>query len=363
MRRTARALPVAALAAAALGIAIPTARADPAAEVSPGSVRPGDSVTVAVTCDAVEGTAPETIDASSPAFEGGTVRLRRVTATDGRTAGTAGTAYRGTARIASGEDGQSDADAAGQDAAGTAVDGTCPGAAGARGQAWSAEVSMPRADVDTDVAADADADGTVVGPGTVKGADSGAGIDDTVPCDDAKACGASQACGDDQGRECGQSQPAGDGRETSTDGRKTSGDGRETSGDGRETSGDGRETSGDGRETSGDGHESSGDGHESSGDGRESSGDGWEPSGDGRQCGESGQSGGASCSDGGRTCSESRGDSTCGPAVIQQGVDAGEGGAFNGSVPVLVVGGLLIAGALGAAVHRLVGDRERAGDG
>ncbi|MER5912655.1 hypothetical protein ABT124_19715, partial [Streptomyces sp. NPDC001982] len=34
-------------------------------------------------------------------------------------------------------------------------------------------------------------------------------------------------------------------------------------------------------------------------------------------------------------------------------VDAGVGGSFNDSVPALVVGGLLIAGAFGAAVHRL----------
>ncbi|MGW7407779.1 hypothetical protein ACWGI9_29375 [Streptomyces sp. NPDC054833] len=349
MRRTARALSATALAAAALGIAIPAALADPAAEVSPGSVRPGGSVTVSVTCDAVEGTAPETIDASSRAFEGGTVRLRRVTAADGRTAGTA---YRGTARIASGADTQNDPDAAAQDAARTAVDGTCPAAAGAQGQSWSAEFSMPRADTETDVAADADGDaaGTVVGPGTVTGADSGSDIgadaDGTGPCDEAKACGASQSCGDDLGRECAQSQPAGDGRETSTDAREASGDGREASGDGRESSGDGRDSSGDGRETSG--------------DGRESSGDGWEPSGDGRECAEPG---GASCSDGGRTCSAPRDDSTCGPAVVQHGVDAGEGGAFTGSVPALVVGGLLIAGALGAAVHRLVWHREQAGDG
>ncbi|MFF6779569.1 hypothetical protein [Streptomyces sp. NPDC012510] len=40
-------------------------------------------------------------------------------------------------------------------------------------------------------------------------------------------------------------------------------------------------------------------------------------------------------------------------APVQRGVHAGDGGAFTDSVPALVAGGLLIAGALGAAVHRL----------
>jgi hypothetical protein len=34
-------------------------------------------------------------------------------------------------------------------------------------------------------------------------------------------------------------------------------------------------------------------------------------------------------------------------------VEAGEGGTFTDSVPALVGGGILIAGALGAAVYRL----------
>ncbi|GGX53281.1 hypothetical protein [Streptomyces fructofermentans] len=38
---------------------------------------------------------------------------------------------------------------------------------------------------------------------------------------------------------------------------------------------------------------------------------------------------------------------------VQHGVRAGEGGAFNDSTVALVTGGVLIAGALGAAVHRL----------
>jgi hypothetical protein len=51
-------------------------------------------------------------------------------------------------------------------------------------------------------------------------------------------------------------------------------------------------------------------------------------------------------------CTEPHADS-CGGAVIQHGVRAGEGGTFTDSVAALASGGLLIAGALGAAVHRL----------
>ncbi|MBX9392792.1 hypothetical protein K4749_04095 [Streptomyces sp. TRM72054] len=42
-----------------------------------------------------------------------------------------------------------------------------------------------------------------------------------------------------------------------------------------------------------------------------------------------------------------------GGAVLEHGVQAGWGGAFSESVPALVAGALLIAGALGAAGHRL----------
>ena len=41
------------------------------------------------------------------------------------------------------------------------------------------------------------------------------------------------------------------------------------------------------------------------------------------------------------------------PPTIDKGTHAGEGGAFTDSVPALIAGGLLIAGAVGAALHRL----------
>jgi hypothetical protein len=53
----------------------------------------------------------------------------------------------------------------------------------------------------------------------------------------------------------------------------------------------------------------------------------------------------------------------CADAPVPQGVHAGEGGAFTDSVPALAAGGLLIAGAFGAAVHRVYRDRTAHADG
>ncbi|MDT0613144.1 hypothetical protein [Streptomyces lancefieldiae] len=44
---------------------------------------------------------------------------------------------------------------------------------------------------------------------------------------------------------------------------------------------------------------------------------------------------------------------SCGGAIAEHGVRAGVGGSFSDSVPALVAGGVLIAGACGAAAHRL----------
>ncbi|MDH6515439.1 hypothetical protein M2164_001916 [Streptomyces sp. SAI-208] len=53
-----------------------------------------------------------------------------------------------------------------------------------------------------------------------------------------------------------------------------------------------------------------------------------------------------------RPCPEPR-TATCETAAVQKPVRAGQGGSFTDSVPALVAGGLLIAGAVGGAVHRL----------
>ncbi|MCX5330238.1 hypothetical protein [Streptomyces sp. NBC_00140] len=51
---------------------------------------------------------------------------------------------------------------------------------------------------------------------------------------------------------------------------------------------------------------------------------------------------------------------TCTATPVQRGVQAGQGGAFTDSVPALVTGGLLIAGALGGAVYRVRRKESRA---
>ncbi|MFE9675036.1 hypothetical protein ACFYO5_13070 [Streptomyces sp. NPDC006259] len=51
----------------------------------------------------------------------------------------------------------------------------------------------------------------------------------------------------------------------------------------------------------------------------------------------------------------------CPGAAVEHGVRAGSGGTFTDSVPALVAGGLLIAGALGAAAHRLCRRNRTAG--
>ncbi|MGW1541437.1 hypothetical protein ACWCPM_14580 [Streptomyces sp. NPDC002309] len=61
---------------------------------------------------------------------------------------------------------------------------------------------------------------------------------------------------------------------------------------------------------------------------------------------------GDAAADGSPVCAESQQWCGGGPAV-EHGVQAGRGGTFGDSVPALVAGGLLIAGAAGAAGHRL----------
>ncbi|MFF8938218.1 hypothetical protein ACF08O_26600 [Streptomyces paradoxus] len=138
MRRSLHALSVAALAGSALLGAAPAAFAEPAAEVSPATVQPGGTLTVSVSCDPTGGPAPDTIEATSQAFDEGTVALQRVTGNDDEVSGPA---YRGTARIASADNFEGDPDALGEDSAWT-VDGTCPAAPGGEGKEWSATFTV-----------------------------------------------------------------------------------------------------------------------------------------------------------------------------------------------------------------------------
>ncbi|RZB16949.1 hypothetical protein StrepF001_23875 [Streptomyces sp. F001] len=93
---SARVLSVAILAGAVLASAVPVVSADPAAEVRPAASRPGGSVTVSVSCDPFGGKAPATVVAKSKAFPGGTLKLNLV---PGNGNALSGPAYRGTARI------------------------------------------------------------------------------------------------------------------------------------------------------------------------------------------------------------------------------------------------------------------------
>jgi hypothetical protein len=190
MRRTARVLSATALAGAALGAAASAAYADPAAEVTPGSVEPGGTVTISVTCDAISGAPPDHIEATSQGFEEGKVQLRRVTGNDETVAGAA---YSGTARIPT--DGNDESSGSGNGGGGETydgggndavtrpesewgVDGACPGASGGREKQWTASYTVARGN--------ATAHGTVERPASApvqRGVQAGEGgaFTDSVP--------------------------------------------------------------------------------------------------------------------------------------------------------------------------------------
>ncbi|MFJ7175358.1 hypothetical protein ACIQXA_02705 [Streptomyces massasporeus] len=138
MRRSLHALSVAVLAGSALVGFAPAVNAEPAAEVSPATVQPGGTLTVSVSCDPTGGPPPDTVDATSEAFDEGTVPLQRVTGNDDEVSGPA---YRGTARIASAENFEGDPDAPAEDSA-WSVEGTCPAAPGGEGAIWSATFTV-----------------------------------------------------------------------------------------------------------------------------------------------------------------------------------------------------------------------------
>ncbi|MFJ4534850.1 hypothetical protein ACIP39_02550 [Streptomyces tibetensis] len=138
MRRSLYALSVSVLAGSALVGFAPAEFSEPAAEVSPATVQPGGTLTVSVSCDPTDGPPPDSIDATSQAFDEGTVPLQLVTGNDDEVSGPA---YRGTALISSAESFEGDPDAQGEDSAWT-VDGTCPAAPGGEGTPWSATFTV-----------------------------------------------------------------------------------------------------------------------------------------------------------------------------------------------------------------------------
>lgn len=280
MRRTARALSVAALAGVVLGFVASAAFAEPTAEVSPGSVSPGGSVTVSVSCDALGGTAPATIDATSQAFEEGTVQLKRVSGNDEKAAGPA---YSGTARIPPAENFEDDPDAAGPDSAWT-VDGTCPAAPGGEGKEWSATLTVALE------SGDGKEGGKGGGEGSTEGGSAGGGTET--------------------------------GGEGATGGTQSGGEGGKGGTEGGWSGADG-------------GGDPCTEPHLGNTE-PDKTGTGWAegaPSGKGEHSGSHAQD--------------------CDGAAVDHGVQAGDGGTFTDSVPALVAGGVLIAGAAGGAVYRL----------
>ncbi|MCF2537406.1 hypothetical protein K6168_17300 [Streptomyces sp. FB2] len=270
MRRTVRALSVAALAGAALGTGVQAALADPTAEVGPATVTPGESVTVSVTCDPVDGTVPDTLDAVSQAFEDGTVQLRRVS---GGAGADAAPVYRGAAQISPAENFEGDPDAAGPESAWT-VDGTCPATGGTEGSEWSATFDVALAAGAGESGSEAD----------TLAADSG-GEDPAA----ATLSVPRETDDGDKGRCSGSSW--GGGGEWGDSGGSSSRPRTEDSGE-------------------------------------------WK---------------------GGKTHQPEPCESSAVPVdpAVPGGVKAGQGGVFTDSVPALVCGGVLIAGAAGGAVYRL----------
>ncbi|MEU5142225.1 hypothetical protein [Streptomyces sp. NPDC021139] len=289
MRRTARALSVAVLASAALGLSAGLGAADPgvppppadlgepvvpppaddpaavpppsaeeavppsagqaAAQVSPANAAPGDTVTVSVSCGPTGGAAPASLDATSAAFEDGIVELRKV-AEDAGTA--AGPAYRGTARIAAAEDFAAERSAEGtEDSTDTGGAADSGGLAGTEGSAETEDWA------ETEGAAGTAEDWTV--DGACPDASGGEGGD---------PWSATMSVPEESGAGAGAARPT---------------------------------------------------------------------------CRETAAPHGGSAGQG----------TSCGGATAEHGVRAGAGGTFGDSVPALVAGGVLIAGACSAAAHRL----------
>ncbi|MEU9211592.1 hypothetical protein AB0D27_27540 [Streptomyces sp. NPDC048415] len=319
MRRTACVLSATALAGVALGAAASAAFADPAAEVSPGSVEPGGTVTISVTCDAMGAGAPEFIDAASQGFEDGKVHLRRV---EGNDENAAGAAYRGTAHIPPGGNSEDSPDAVDPESQ-WGVDGVCPVAPGGQEKAWTASYTVAHGSADThsapahsSAAQSADVHSTDVHSTDAHSADEqSADVHSTdAPADeqppDVPSTGTHSTdahSADEQSADV-----------PSTDVHSADEQSADThSADTHSTDAHSAD------EQSADVHST--DTHSAD-----------EQSADAHSTGER-------------------------PPPVQQGVHAGEGGAFTDSLPALIAGSILIAGALGAAVHRLLRGGRSAG--
>ncbi|MEY2246036.1 hypothetical protein AB8A21_24420 [Streptomyces sp. BF23-18] len=354
MRRTARVLYATALAGAALGAAASGAAADPAAEVSPGSVEPGGTVTVTVSCDAIGGTLPDVIDASSQGFQEGKVQLHRVEGADPGAAGAA--SYSGTAHIASGEPDRAAGSATDGSGTGRGFDEVSPGADGSGASASS----------DAKNSADAPAGGPAGGVSPAPG-----GWAAVVPDAQAPAPGAGDPVVPDalipDAESPGTAGPDSVGPDDlgpDTVGPDTVPEplGPDTVGPGTVPEPVSPDTAGPGTVAPGTVEPDPAGPDTGGADGR------WNvggvcpapPGGHGKQWTASysvargtTETHGPDAGTGSGTGLGER------PPTVQGGVHAGEGGVFTDSVPALVAGGLLIAGALGAAAHRVHRLRRR----
>ncbi|MGW1956028.1 hypothetical protein ACWCPI_25320 [Streptomyces sp. NPDC001920] len=355
MRRTAPALSVAALAGAVVGFAASAAYADPAAEVSPGTVSPGGSVTVEVSCDPVDGRAPDTVDATSQAFEEGTVALKKVTG-EGEKA--TAPAYRGTATVPPAENFEGDPDAAGAESAWT-VDGACPAAAGEKGEPWSATLTVARDSRGTPSGGAGAEDGGSAAEGGTGGSDGGGAVEEQGTdggTGGTDGGGAVEEHGTDGGT--GGTEGGGAVEEQGTDGGTGGTDGGGAVEEhGTDGGTGGTSDTGSTGETGGWGGTGGTDAGGATGGwgGTDGGGDG-----DERHCAEPDagrtEPGGTAPRQGGSESHSGKGEAhaeDCADSAVEHGVRAGGGGAFTDSVPALIAGGLLIAAALGGAVHRL----------
>ncbi|MEU1000271.1 hypothetical protein ABZ375_06815 [Streptomyces tibetensis] len=276
MRRSLFALSVSVLAGSALVGFASAESSEPAAEVSPATVQPGGTLTVSVSCDPTDGPPPESIDATSQAFDEGTVPLRLVTGNDDEVSGPA---YRGTALITPAENVEGDPDAEGEDSASTDAEGEDSAWTDAEGEdsaRTDAEgEDSARTDAEGEDPARTDAEGEDPARTDAEGEDPARTVDGTCPA-----------------------APGGEGTPWSATFSVTHGSAP----------------------------------HEPSQ--RPAHPPTHKP------CPEPPHH------------REPR-PTECEPAAVQRGVRAGDGGAFTDSVPALVAGGVLIAGAFGAAVHRL----------
>jgi hypothetical protein len=360
MRRTARVLYATALAGAALGAAASGAAADPAAEVSPGSVEPGGTVTVTVSCDAIGGTLPDFIDASSQGFQEGKVQLHRVEGADPSAAGAA--SYSGTAHIGSGEPDQAAGSAT--EGSGRGFDEVSPDTNGSGAAANSDAKNSADAPAGARAGAVSPVPGgwsTVVPDAQAPAPGAGDPVvpDSLIPDTDSPDTVGPDSVGPDQGGAesagpdtVGPDSVAPDDLGPDTVGPDTVPEPLSPDALGSGTAAPGTV----GPDSAG---PDTGGADTGGADGR------WNvggvcpapPGGQGKQWTASySVARGATAThvpDSGTGSDTGAGER---PPTIQRGVHAGEGGVFTDSVPALVAGGLLIAGALGAAaqrVHRL----------